>query len=243
MPRFTINKNASKAPSDGGQSEPETAIIDLTQRKARCIPVTRPHCNSATAVGACESPILLEARDISDIPETRPGSDRLPVALNSNQEGNDPSANSKEIDSIAAMKAPIAGPKAALEARIASFRVIANALTKLKDQKIEGETATKGPDPADLHQALFVKHLKARKEPDEAKGGIVASQARTREDLVAHAKEKLASLFYATAGQSRTEEIKIGCMVATQTTECGQAVSAANADSNSSQWDKTLPLR
>ena len=160
-----------------------------------------------------------------------PKADGFPTTLKINVEGNDPTATGKENDSVAAMKASIAGIEAALEARIARVCGKANALPKLKEPKNEGETSTRDPGPEDLSQALVVKKVKASKEPDEAKGEIAASQPRLREDPVAQAKEKLASLFYAIAGQSLTKELKIGRTVATQTTESGQAISATIADS------------
>lgn len=103
-----------------------------------------------------------------------------------------------------------------------------NALPNLRDQKIEGETAN--CETEDTSKALIVKSVKA-KEQDEADEEIVPWRATTREYAVAQATEKLASLFYISAGQSHTQEIKVGRMVATQTTPCGQAMSATNKDS------------
>ena len=206
-------------------------MIDPTQCKARCILASAPRCDPCTEIWSDGSPTLLENREVSEIPDILPKADGFPTTLKVNTEGNDPKATGKENDSAAAMKAPIAGTKAALEAPIAGICEKAYTLPKLKEQNIDGETSTRDPDPENLSQALVVKNMEASKEPDEAKGEIAASQARMRDDLVAQTKEKLASLFYATAGQSHTKELKIGRMKATQTTESGQTLSATTPDS------------
>ena len=230
IPTFTINKTASQSPNVGGKLDPVTAMMtDLAQRKARCTPVTPPHRHLGTQVWSGDSPTLLEVQDNSDSLDTMPEADESCAALEINQQGDSPNAVSKANDSVEAMKAPITGNKAAFEAPISSRRV-ESALRNLIDEKIEGKTIRRSNKIEDLSQKIVGNGRKAEKERDEVEGEIASSQAR-KEDPVAWAKEKLASMFYVSAGQSQTKELKVGRMVATQTKNYGQALSATSEDS------------
>ena len=226
---FTINKKASKTASNGGEIDPVTAMIaDLTQRKARYNPVTPPRHYPGTEAWSGDSPTLLEIQDDSEIPDTMPETEP-PATLESNQERDGPTTDNKASDFAAVMKARNTGTDATVEAPIASSCANANALPKLKDQKIENETTAKHSDAEDLSQALVVEDVKAKRGLDDPEGNIVPSRARMREDLIAQAKEKLASLYYVSTGQSK--DIRISSMAETQTTTCGHAMSATNEDS------------
>ena len=229
---FTIKKKTSKSASNGGEIDPVTAMIaDVTQRKARCNPVTPPRHHLVTEAWSGDSPTLLEIQDDSEFRDTMPETDELPATLKSNQERDGPTADSKASDFAAAMKAQNTGTEATVEAQVASFRANVNALPKLKDQKIENETTGTHSDAEDLSKALVVEDMKAKRGLDDTEGNVVPSRARLREDLIAQVKENLASQFYVSAGQSHTKEIKIGRMAATQTTERGHAISATDEDS------------
>ena len=226
---FAIKKKTDKTPDDGGRSDTETAIMNLSQRKDRCMPIS-PDRHPSTEVRSGESPTLLQVQDASTFPDALSEADGLPDTPNINQERNDPTATSNTRNSLATMMALVAGTKAAVQGQFAGSHVKANVLPKPTGQNTEAETALKGPDSEDLSQAL-VKNVKARKEPDGAEGEYVAPQPRMRENLVGQAKEKFTSLFCATAGQLITKEVKIGRMVVTLTTQNGQPISETKADS------------
>ena len=185
-------------------------ITDLTPRKARCIPVTPPHRHLGTQVWSGGSPTLLEIQDKSAIPDDILDADEPSVTLKNNQEGDRPIADSRANDSVA----------------MANVQTIGT-----KDLNTENKTTTKTPNTEDLCQARIVNDTKAKKRLEEIEEEVVPPRARTMEDVVAQAKEKLASLFRVSAGHSHTEEIKIGRTVETQTTKYGQAVSTTNTDS------------
>ena len=230
---FTIKEKTSKSASDGGEIDPVSAMIaDIAQQKARCNPVTPPRHHPVTEAWSGDSPTLLEIQDDSEFRDTMPETDELPATLKSNKKRDVPTADSKASDFAAAMKGQNTGTEATVEAQIASSCANVNALPKRKEQKIENETTTIHSNAEDLSQALVVEDMKAKRGLDDTEGNIVPSRARMREDLIAQVEKNLASQFYVSAGQSHTKEIKIGRMEATQTTECGHAMTATNEDSN-----------